>query len=80
MVFSGGGIDSNSARDLAHAHEIEARGRAAEHRRDPNQARHRERATGMRGGRILWGRMIANVVGIGVALAMVAILFTLVRG
>lgn len=79
MVFSGGGIDPNSARDLAHAHEIEARARAAEHRRDPNQARHREQANGM-GGRILWGRILANVVGVGVALAVVAILFTLFRG
>jgi hypothetical protein len=79
MVFSGGGIDPNSARDLAHARQIEARGRAAELRRDPNQARHRELANGM-GGRILWGKIFANVLGVAGALAFVAILFTVFRG
>ena len=81
MAFFGGGMDPNMGRDLAHARDIERRGRQEQHRRDPNQARLFAETSRLKGGgRVLWGRLLTNVVGVGVAVFALLLVFALFRG
>ena len=75
MAYFGG---DQEHRDLAHARQIERRAQAAERRQNPDRERHEKaaRQSGSRG-RIMWKRLIANVVGGAVAIGL--FLFLLAR-
>ena len=73
-------MDPNIGRDRIQALEIERRARDTQHRRDPNQARHRAEADRAGGGKILWGHMLVNALGVGVALGILLLMFFLLRG
>ncbi|MDA1096295.1 MAG: hypothetical protein O3B84_03455 [Chloroflexi bacterium] len=78
MVFPG--LDPSGWRDRAHAREIEQRTRDEERRRHPDRGRHEAEVTRGGAGRILWGKIILNVVGLAVAVGALIGLMALFIG
>ncbi len=74
MAYFGGGDSEIRAR--AQAHQIEHRARAEDLRRNPDRQRHEKQARQSgRGGRIMWGRLVANMVGLVGAVGLIFLLF-----